>query len=713
MDQTSKLSYLSPSPLHKSEKPYYTFPDIVKTLPVANYDQIDGPEQLIEDVRGREEEFSLQEHGFVYRSWSPTEVDWDDQKDIAASYVPQVQEFLAQQLNLGDSLKLCKMFDWRLRKADSDDILEDITGGRMIKIKPAAIVHIDQTPLDALDRMNLILSKDERDELLSQCRVQIFNVWRPIIKVVENWPLTVCDARTVTLDDLEELELLTEGKVRLSYLAKWSDKYRFYYLSQMTNKEVCIFKIFDSAAWDGRTDIKTSLGCPHTAFNPDGAPAFPPRESVEISKHCEALDAYIASEQMPEPSLESGDPSDFRFIEATSPEIRASRQALLDMAETLHDLAAGPAAMLVWPALTTPYRLMTLRTLQRFRIPEAVPLSEEISLKSVAETIRHNEEFVTRIIKLASSYHIFSVSQSTGMVSHTPASRALLQNQGVRDSLAICLDQGFLDTAGLVDYALLKYNCSDEPKQTAFNLAFGTDDDYLTFIWDPANKKYLNSMHGFLGFVMGGVNMGARNHDKNMLASDRFDWEALGDGLVVDMGGCYGHVSVAIAKKHPRLRFIVQDLPEVALAGRDTLQSTAEGDASIMSRVTFLGHSFLEPQPVTDADVYMFRFVIHDWSDKYVIRILGNIRSAMKQSARIIIMDYLLAPSGSVPKVVERLERTMDMAALSIIAGKERSRGDWERLVPQVGGGLDILDIHVDSQNAFGLVVLGIGTGDD
>lgn len=76
------------------------------------------------------------------------------------------------------------------------------------------------------------------------------------------------------------------------------------------------------------------------------------RLAEEIFKHCKVLDDYIESEQMPEPSLELGDLSDFRFTEAFSPKIRASRQALLDMATTLHDLAAGPAAMLVWPALT-------------------------------------------------------------------------------------------------------------------------------------------------------------------------------------------------------------------------------------------------------------------------------------------------------------------------------------------------------------------------
>lgn len=123
---------------------------------------------------------------------------------------------------------------------------------------------------------------------------------------------------------------------------------------------------------------------------------------------------------------------------------------------------------------------------------------------------------------------------------------------------------------------------------------------------------------------------------------------------------------MAIAKKHPRLRFNVQDLPKIASVGQDVLMNTAEGDASVASRITFLGHNFLEPQPVTDADIYMFRFVIHDWSDKYVVRILRNIALVMKDHARILIMDYVVASSGSVPKVVERLERYATLIARSL-----------------------------------------------
>lgn len=72
-------------------------------------------------------------------------------------------------------------------------------------------------------------------------------MWRPFRGLVEQWPLAICDASNTTLDDMEELEYVTEEFVRSSYLGKWSDKLQFWYLSRMTSDEVAVFKIFDSA----------------------------------------------------------------------------------------------------------------------------------------------------------------------------------------------------------------------------------------------------------------------------------------------------------------------------------------------------------------------------------------------------------------------------------------------------------------------------------
>ena len=51
-----------------------------------------------------------------------------------------------------------------------------------------------------------------------------------------------------------------------------------------------------------------------------------------------------------------------------------------------------------------------------------------------------------------------------------------------------------------------------------------------------------------------------------------YDWDSVGDGLVVDVGGAEGFMSIAIAEKFPSLNFIVQELPEVAKSPKEPTQ---------------------------------------------------------------------------------------------------------------------------------------------
>ncbi|KAJ5855515.1 uncharacterized protein N7529_009459 [Penicillium soppii] len=277
MDLHVKLYYLRDSPLLRTQKPYMVGPGFLKTIPTCNYRLAPGPEQLIEDVRGSTEEFTLAKQGFTFRSWSPSEIDWTDENQIVNTYLSEAQELVRQELNLGEDFVRSEVFDWRIRNTDSPERIKNIEGGRMTKIRPADVVHIDQSSAGAFDRLNHLLPKEEVDELTARYRVQIFNVWRPVKGVVEQWPLTICDARTATMDDLDEMEYITEEFVRSSYLAKFNERHRFYYMSKMTNQDVCIFKIFDSAYHTAGETV----GCPHTAFKIESVTSSSPRESIE------------------------------------------------------------------------------------------------------------------------------------------------------------------------------------------------------------------------------------------------------------------------------------------------------------------------------------------------------------------------------------------------------------------------------------------------
>jgi len=127
-----------------------------------------------------------------------------------------------------------------------------------------------------------------------------------------------------------------------------------------------------------------------------------------------------------------------------------------------------------------------------------------------------------------------------------------------------------------------------------------------------------------------------------------FPWASLGAATVVDLGGSNGAVSVAIAEGHHSLNFIVQDRSEVI--------QTAKKDgvpAHLEERIEFMAHDFLTLQPVT-ADVYLFRYIFHNWPDAYAIKILQQLVPALKPGASVLINDHLLPEPNTASLTMER-----------------------------------------------------------
>ena len=86
---------------------------------------------------------------------------------------------------------------------------------------------------------------------------------------------------------------------------------------------------------------------------------------------------------------------------------------------------------------------------------------------------------------------------------------------------------------------------------------------------------------------------------------------------------------------------MVQDLPKAIDSGASTLPS------SLSNRVKLTPHDFFTEQPVKDADVYLFRWILHNWSDEYCIKILRNLVPALKNGAMIVVNDICLPEPGT------------------------------------------------------------------
>jgi hypothetical protein len=94
---------------------------------------------------------------------------------------------------------------------------------------------------------------------------------------VENWPLALCDARSIRPGDLVASGLVYRDKVGETYSVVHNPEHRWFYYPRLTPAEVLLLEIYDS-----RTDGIARLTA-HTAFDdPSSPPLALPRRSIEL-----------------------------------------------------------------------------------------------------------------------------------------------------------------------------------------------------------------------------------------------------------------------------------------------------------------------------------------------------------------------------------------------------------------------------------------------
>lgn len=177
--------------------------------------------------------------------------------------------------------------------------------------------------------------------------------------------------------------------------------------------------------------------------------------------------------------------------------------------------------------------------------------------------------------------------------------------------------------------AMRKYPSSGEPNETAFNVAFNTS---RPFYLELDTEKERSRRFGAAMVWMS--RSGRFSHDQ---LARGFDWARLDHDqtTVVDVGGGHGAVSIHIAKATSKVRFVVQDLPITVSDGARLLP------LELKERVSFMPHDFFSEQPVKGADVYFFRYILHNWSDKYAEPILKALIPALKDGSIILCCEFL------------------------------------------------------------------------
>lgn len=379
----------------------------------------------------------------------------------------------------------------------------------------------------------------------------------------------------------------------------------------------------------------------------------------QVQENAEAYARFFRGQNLPEPSFDHGD--HLMPGEELPLHVAAAREAAIEGAHELHNLLLGPLGLLV-ECSGQQYLLLCIQYLYRHRIAYAVPVDGVASFAEIASASSTNEKDVTRFLRLAASQHVFKEVRK-GFVAHTAASKMLLNNPQLEAWIMNNAQEIWPALSRAVD-ATEKWPGSEEPKESGFSLAYGTNENPFDVIKKDARRQaqfaqamsfsHLHPSYDIRYFV------------------DHYDFGLIGRGTIVDIGGSQGQVSVAIAERFPDITCIVQDLPE-------TIAHLNVPD-SLSQRVLGMAHDFLKPQPVRGADIYLLRWILHDWSDKYSITILRNLVPALKKGAKIVINDICIPDPGQVSLRAERFLRAMDISMKAFNNARERDAETWQWL---------------------------------
>lgn len=144
---------------------------------------------------------------------------------------------------------------------------------------------------------------------------------------------------------------------------------------------------------------------------------------------------------------------------------------------------------------------------------------------------------------------------------------------------------------------------------------------------------------------------------------------------VADIGGGHGGLLAGLLQANRNLRGILFDRPHRIEAALLFLQAQGVAD-----RVERIGGDLLTAIPV-EADLYVLAGVLQQWDDAKARAILANCRKAMRQGARLAIVERLLPEHAADDPAAIML----DLHMMAITGGRVRSLAEFAAMLSEAG----------------------------
>ncbi|CZT48568.1 uncharacterized protein RSE6_09284 [Rhynchosporium secalis] len=267
-DELISIQYATRSPRHDFEKPFQIASSFPGEYTKSNIDFTHAVAEVIHDLRGSQDAYGIDSHGFAVIEHYSAMVDWSDKEAIEKLYLPEVEKIMTAHL---DNVNEVYFFNWRVRlffplyclalaqryhqkrknRPYKDEGIQeiDMNDGSQY-VLPADFVHFadlhkDHSPVNVVELVQRYMGARAVD--LLRGRVRVINFWKPISPYpIQDAPLALCDGTSVTDADFmtaDHVRIQIQGETRLLL---YRPGFRWHYLSDQEEHEGYLIKIFDS-----------------------------------------------------------------------------------------------------------------------------------------------------------------------------------------------------------------------------------------------------------------------------------------------------------------------------------------------------------------------------------------------------------------------------------------------------------------------------------
>ena len=169
-------------------------------------------------------------------------------------------------------------------------------------------------------------------------------------------------------------------------------------------------------------------------------------------------------------------------------------------------------------------------------------------------------------------------------------------------------------------------------------------------------------------------------------------------GVVCDVAGGRGVLLAEVLRARPELRGVLVESAGVLREAETYLR-----DRGLLDRVDLVPADMFAPLDVT-ADLYLLKWILHDWNDPTCARLLKSIAAGMPAGATLAVVEGIQDPN-----VVDPRFSMIDLEMLVVTEdGRERSANQITTLLTQAG--LHVFRVRVTATGTAVLMASSVPT---